>query len=205
MSLDETTRAGVRAAITLAETVPWDELTLAAIAEAAGLGLKDFHAIADKDEISRSVEAWLDEAMSEGCLDDEETARSRLFDVLMMRFDAMEAHRDGVLSFLRWRDRSLAGLALRVKARAETARWALACAGLDKAGRLPRGVRLAGLGWAIAQAERAWRQETSPDLTRTMAALDGELIKAEERAGWLTGSWRRPTRGASEDTDEDET
>jgi hypothetical protein len=66
-------------------------------------------------------------------------------------------------------------------------------------------VRLAGLGWAIAQAERAWRQETSPDLTRTMAALDGELIKAEERAGWLTGSWRRPTQATSEDTDEDET
>lgn len=191
MSLNDTLRAGVKSALKLAELTPWSDLTLAEIAEAAGLGLQDFHAIADKRDISEAVEAWLDEAMSEGCLDREETARSRLFDVLMMRFDAMQERRDGVLTYLRWRDRSLSGLAHRVKARAATANWALACAGLDRRDALPRGVRLAGLGWAIAQAERAWKQETSPDLTRTMAALDGELIKAEDRAGWLSGKWRK--------------
>ncbi|MCF6329598.1 MAG: hypothetical protein L3J02_07360, partial [Henriciella sp.] len=86
-------------------------------------------------------------------------------------------------------------LVQRVRARAATAKWALACAGLDGDDSLPPGVQLAGLGWAIAQAERAWRKETSPDMTRTMAALDAELIKAEDRASWLKGRGRAKSAG----------
>ncbi len=183
--------AGIHAALKLAETRNWGELTLAEIAEEAGLTLTDFHGTADRDDISAGVESLFDAGMNEGSFSEDETSRTRLFDVIMMRFEAMEERRDGAVSYLRWRDHSLSGLSLRVRARAATARWALACAGLDGPSRLPRAVQLAGLGWAIAQAERAWRQETSPDMTRTMAALDAELIKAEERAGWLTGNWRR--------------
>lgn len=191
MTHDEIIAKGVAAALKLAEVGRWGELTLAEIAAEADLTLKDFHGVADKDELSDAVEIMFDDAMSEGCLDADETPRTRLFDVIMMRFEAMEEARDGVMSYLRWRDRSLSGLALRVKARAATAKWALACAGLDRSDGLPRGVQVAGLGWAIAQAERAWKQETSPDMTRTMAALDAELLKAEERAGWLKGNWRK--------------
>lgn len=192
MTPDEIITKGVHAGLKLAETGRWGDLTLAAIAAEADLSLKDFHGVADKVDLSDAVEGVFDNAMSEGCLDGDESPRSRLFDVIMMRFEAMEEHRDGVMSYLRWRDRSLGGLSLRVKARAETAKWALACAGLDRGGHLPRNLQVAGLGWAIAQAERAWKQETSPDMTRTMAALDAELIKADERAGWLKGGWRKP-------------
>ena len=185
---------GVKAALKLAETRKWDDLTLAGIAEAAGLELSRFHSVADKDDLSAWVEDYFDAAMSEGSFDEEESARTRLFDVLMMRFEAMEDRRDGVMSYLRWRDRSFEGLALRFKARAATAKWALACAGLDGASKLPRGLQLTALAWAIAQAERAWRQETSADLTRTMAALDAELIKLEERAEWFKKRRRRKPR-----------
>ena len=178
---------GVRAALKLAETEKWDRLTLADIAGEAGLSLSDFHGVADKQDLTLAVEPMFDRAMSEGSLDREETARTRLFDVIMMRFEAMEDHRDGAMSYLRWRDRSLDGLALRLKARAATAQWALTCAGLDGASTLLRGVQIAAIGWAIAQAERAWRQETSTDLSRTMAALDAELIKIEERLEWISG------------------
>ena len=190
MTHDKIIEQGVAAALTLAETGRWGELTLAEIAAEADLTLKDFHGVADKDDLSDAVETVFDDAMSEGCLDADETPRTRLFDVIMMRFEAMEEARDGVMSYLRWRDRSLGGLAMRVKARAATAKWALACAGLDSDDGLPIGLQLAGLGWAIAQAERAWRKETSPDMTRTMAALDAELIKAEDRASWLKGRGR---------------
>ncbi|MEM1148565.1 MAG: hypothetical protein AAGH49_12285 [Pseudomonadota bacterium] len=185
MTRDETIAKAVHAALKLAETDKWERLTLSAIADEAGLELKVFHGLADKDDISAAVERVFDAGMSAETVDAEETARTRLFDVIMLRFETMEAVRDGAMSFLRWRDRSFDGLALRLKARASTARWALACAGLDGARRVPRGVQLAALGWAIAQAERAWRQETSADLTRTMAALDAELIKIEERMTWL--------------------
>ena len=187
---------GVRAALKLAETEKWARLSLAAIADEAGLGLKDFHGVADKSDLSEAVEPLFDAAMSEGSVDPDETARTRLFDVIMMRFEAMEEVRDGAMSYLRWRDRSLDGLALRLTARTATAKWALACAGLDGSSKLPRGLQITALGWAIAQAERAWREETSPDLSRTMAALDAELIKIEERLEWLSARRRkrRPRR-----------
>lgn len=185
MTRDEIISKGVQAALKLAETEKWSAITLAAIADEAGLSLQDFHGHADKDMLSASVERIFDAGMSEGSFDSDETARTRLFDVIMMRFETMEAVRDGAMSFLRWRDRSIDGFGLRLKNRAATAKWALACAGLDGATKIPRGVQVAAVGWAIAQAERAWRQETSADLSRTMAALDAELIKLEERAEWL--------------------
>jgi len=185
MNRDEIIDKGVQAALKLAESEKWSAITLAAIADEAGLSLQDFHAHADKDVLSASVERTFDAGMSEGSVEPDETARTRLFDVIMMRFETMEAVRDGAMSFLRWRDRSIDGLGLRLKNRAATAKWALACAGLDGATKIPRGVQVAAVGWAIAQAERAWRQETSADLSRTMAALDAELIKLEERAEWL--------------------
>lgn len=191
MTQDEIIQSGVKAALKLAETDKWGDLTLAQIAEEAGLALKDFHGVADKDDLSATVEKIFDAGMSEEPVDEEETARTRLFDVIMLRFEAMEDVRDGAMSYLRWRDRSLDGLALRLKARAQTAKWALACAGLDGASSIPRGVQVAALGWAIAQAERAWRQETSADLSRTMAALDAELIKIEERAAWIKSRGRK--------------
>ena len=191
MTRDEIIRQGVDAALKLAETSKWGALTLAEIAQEAGLTLKDFHGLADKDDLSEGVETLFDAAMSDEPVDADETARTRLFDVIMLRFEAMEEVRDGAMSYLRWRDRSFDGLASRLKSRAATAKWALTCAGLDGSSQIPRGVQIASLGWAIAQAERAWREETSADLSRTMAALDAELIKIEERVAWLKSRGKR--------------
>lgn len=186
MSKSDTTIAkGLKAAFKLAELTPWDELTLSSIAEEADLSLKDFHGVASKDDLSAAIEPHFDAAMSEGSVSDTETPRTRLFDVIMMRFEAMEEVRDAATSYLRWRDSSISGLALRVRARLETAKWATTCAGLDNTGSLPQSVQLAAIAWAVSQAERAWRQETSAELSQTMAALDAELLKLEERSAWL--------------------
>lgn len=185
MTRDEIIDKGVGAALKLAETEKWSVLSLAAVAEQAGLTLKDFHGVADIDDLTAAVEKRFDAGMSEGSIDPDESPRTRLFDVIMMRFETMEEVRDGALSYLRWRDRSLEGVTLRLKARAASAKWALACAGLDGASKVPRGVQVASLGWVFAKAERTWRQELSEDLSQTMAALDAELIKLEERIEWL--------------------
>ncbi len=203
MTRDEIIEKGVSAALKLAETTKWGDLTLSAIADEAGLSLKDFHGLADKDDLSASVETVFDAGMNEGSFDEEETARTRLFDVIMMRFEVMEEVRDGAMSYLRWRDRSFDGLALRFKARTATAKWALACAGLDGANKIPRGVQITALAWAVAQAERAWRQETSADLSRTMAALDAELIKLEERVEWIKGRRKKRDRDEAETSSAD--
>lgn len=182
---DEMMAACVAAALKLAEMRRWSDVSLAQISEEAGLSLEQLHGHIDKDLIAKAVEPSFDKAMSEGSFDVEETPRTRLFDVIMMRFEAMDASRDGMMSFLRWRDRSLTGLALRAQSRLKTVKWALSCAGLDANDDLPRAVRMTSLAWAIAQAERAWRTEMSSDLSKTMAALDAALLKSEERATWF--------------------
>lgn len=176
----------IKSALSLAELQQWDEITLHAIAEDCGQSLTTFHGQVDKARLDGGVEAYFDKAMSEGSFETDETPRTRLFDVIMMRFEAMEDARDGAMSYLRWRDRSLKGLQIRLKARPQTALWALTCAGLDAGSSLERAGWVTGLSWTIAQAERAWRKETSADLTRTMAALDAELVKLEERAAFLS-------------------
>ncbi|MEM8617103.1 MAG: hypothetical protein AAGF20_09230 [Pseudomonadota bacterium] len=189
----------IPAALSLAETDGWNSLTVSAVVAEAKLTLKDVGGPLVKDELSAAVDPYFDTAMAEGSFDPDETARTRLFDVIMMRFEKMEDHRDGLMAFMRWRDRSLAGLNLRVRARKATARWALTCVGLDRSGPLPTGLQVVGLGLVLARAERAWRQETSADLTRTMAALDAALLQAEERVTWLA---RRKGRKTSSETSE---
>ena len=179
--------AALTALLKLAETRSWSRVTLAQIAETSGHTLTDFHGILDKETLTASLDPMFDRAMSEGSLDPEDTPRTRLFDVLMFRFEAMEAHRDGVMSYLRWRDSTLTGLRLRLENRLATARWALACSGLDGASPVPKNVQEIAIAWVIAQAERAWREETSADMTRTMARLDAELLKLESRIRWVRG------------------
>lgn len=192
---------GVEAALDLGKTIDWRDITLSAIAERAGLSLKDFHGAADKAKISDAVEAWLDEAMSEGSTSDDETPRTRLFDVIMMRFDRMEEHRNALVSLQEWRQTQPARLLNLLSARQATASWALACSGLDGAGDLPKPVRTTAVAWAVAQAEIAWRKEDSADMSRTMAKLDGELRKMEERAGWIKGRFgkRKPDSDSGAD------
>lgn len=198
MTRDDLLAKAIPAALTLAAETRWADLTLKQIADEAGLALADFHGLADKADLSAAVESHFDKAMSEGAFDADETPRTRLFDVIMMRFETMEDTRDGTRSYLRWRDSSLSGFKTRLSGRATTARWALACCGLDGGKGLPLPVQIAGLGWAIAAAERAWKLETSPDLTRTMAALDAELIKLEERAEWLKSRGKRKPKKEAE-------
>ncbi|MEQ8557264.1 MAG: hypothetical protein RIB03_03015 [Henriciella sp.] len=182
---------GVRAALKLATDEPWADLTLAQIADGAGIPLEQFHGVANKDTIADSVERYFDRAMSEGSFDEEEMPRTRLFDVIMMRFEAMEDYRPGLLSLMKWRQSQPLRLMNLIAARQASADWALVCAGLDSSEGLPKPVKATGVAWAIAQAERAWRKEESADLSRTMAALDGELRKMEERASWITGRRRK--------------
>ncbi|WP_084398069.1 hypothetical protein [Henriciella aquimarina] len=182
---------GVRAALELAHDTPWNELTLSAIAKKAGLELESFHGVADKDTIADTVESYFDRAMSEGSFAADETPRTRLFDVIMMRFEAMEAHRPALLSLMKWRQTQPLRLMALISARQASAEWALVCAGLDASEGLPKPLRATAIAWAIAQAERAWRKEESADLSRTMAKLDSELRKMEERAGWIKGRGKR--------------
>lgn len=121
----------------------------------------------------------VDLAMLEGAQPDpQETSHDRLFDALMRRFDALAPYKPAILVLARdWRTRPLVALA-NAPAVLRSMRWALAAAGIPTDG--IRGAMLVqGLALAYAAAMRVWLDDDSPDLGRTMAALDRSLRRLE--------------------------
>lgn len=121
----------------------------------------------------------------------DETTRDRLFDLLMRRFDALGPHR----AALRAASRDLArdpvsGLRV-LLSEARAFAWYLEAAGTSAEGPIGA-VRVKGLGLVWARALRVWYEDDSDDFAKTMAALDKDLGRAEQAAGWLTGRARAP-------------
>jgi hypothetical protein len=179
------------AALQKAGDSSWRELTLAAITEAAGLSLDDLFGLATKEELALAASAHFDRAMSCEGAALKGDARERLFDVIMLRFEAMEPFRAGLISLFRHRDGSPRALAQVPAERLASARWALACAGLDNDEGAPLAAKSLAVAYVIDTAERAWRTETSADYARTMSALDKALRDSEARMKWLTRFGRR--------------
>lgn len=182
---------GLKAALDLAATRAWSDIPLADIAAKAKLTLSDFHGVAAREDLVEAMDAHFDKAMSAEGMPDETSARERLFDVIMLRFEAMEAYRAGISEITRFRESSLYHLVRLPNHRHASAAWALASAGLDNDAGAPASLKRIAIGIVIAQAERAWRKDTSGDFALTMAALDKGLRRAEERLGQL----RRLTGG----------
>jgi hypothetical protein len=112
------------------------------------------------------------------------SARDRLFDVLMRRFDALQPHRPGVLRLSRdLRRDPLLALALGPGLVVSMA-WMLEAAEIGSAG--PAGLlRAQGLAGVWLAALRAWEDDPTEDLGHTMAALDRLLDRAERVAHTL--------------------
>jgi hypothetical protein len=182
---------GLKAALELSATRAWSDIPLADIAAKAKLTLSDFHGVAAREDLVEAMDAHFDKAMSAEGVPDETSARERLFDVIMLRFEAMEAYRAGIREITKFRESSLFHLVRLPNHRHASAAWALASAGLDNDAGAPASLKRIAIGIVIAQAERAWRKEISGDFALTMAALDKGLRRAEERLGQL----RRLTGG----------
>lgn len=130
----------------------------------------------------------------------EESARDRVFDVMMRRFDALVPYRAGLAAVTRdLRREPLTALAF-AGAYARSMAWMLRAAGLDPDG--PGGaVLVAGLGGVHARVMRTFLEDDTADLARTMAALDAELRRAESWANSLSAGRRRPARDAGPSPD----
>jgi AcrR family transcriptional regulator len=103
-----------------------------------------------------------------------------LFDMIMRRFDVLQAHRAGVLAVL---DAAMTDPALGLflgQSSSRSMAWLLEGAGLSAAG-LRGTLRVQGLLGVWLWCVRAWREDESADLSATMTAVD----KALDRAGQL--------------------
>jgi len=160
-------------------------VSLRDVATAAGLGFAELYGLfPDKLALVKAFLRRIDREVLAGTaseLDPEETARDRLFDVMMRRYDALKPHRAVVASIRRAaaRDPVLA-LSLAPLARRSMALM-LEAAGLPTDG-LAGAVRQNGLMAIHGTVSRVFDRDESADLGKTMAALDGRLKSAERWA-----------------------
>lgn len=203
MTMPEHPNAGrlIEAALRAAAAHGWRRLSLAAIARDAGVGLDEAYALyPGKLALLAGIVAWHDRAMLRaGPADAGDDPRDRLFEVVMRRFDSLQGYRDGMRAIVRDVVRDPLALAVAGPRLMLSLSWMLEAAGLPIRG--PAGpVRAAGLGLVYLAALRAWGADDSPDMARTMAALDRGLRRAEGVAGRcpaLAGDADAPARPGS--------
>lgn len=182
---------------------PLREVTLGAIASAAGVSLGELHRhFTTRWAILSAFAERIDAAVLEGDYSDmaDESPRDRLFDVLMARLDALRPYRaslEALLGEMR-RDPELA-LALNAAAM-RSQQWMLAAAGVS-----PRGWRgrlaVQSLVVAFFRVLGVFLAEEDAGMPRTMAALDRELKRLEsghDRLARFFGSALRPDPAAAE-------
>ncbi len=176
-----------RAALSLAVSTPWREVTLTKLADAANRPVSEYYG-ASVAEALDCVEEAFDRAIGDNLdkLDPTQSVRDRLFDLIMRRFEAMEPHRAAVIAMEQGVDRDPTLLASAHQRNVRTARWVLALAGLEADGMTGQ-ARAQGLGVIIGQARAAWRGDDAGDFARTMASLDKNLRRAEEMFGRWAG------------------
>jgi AcrR family transcriptional regulator len=185
----------IDAALRLVATEGWRGTSLAAIAAAAELPiLQVYRTFRSKQAILAGLFRRVDGIVLAELPTPEadERPRDRLFDLLMRRFDALQPYKPA-LEVLR---RELLGDPVTgICAGASllrSMRWMLEAADIPTGGvRGAVAVRLASA--AYLSAMRVWLRDDSPDLARTMAALDARLRRIE---GWFRSA--RVTRSGGE-------
>lgn len=165
----------------------FEQIGLAEVAGRAGIKLSQLRAeFGSTLAILGAHIKQIDHAVLAGDTDDmaEESARERLFDVLMRRLDALAPYKNAVQSIMCSARRN-PGLAFALNAMAtRSQRWMLEAAGIRTSG--PRGaLRAQGAALMFACVLSVWIDEEGDSLDRTMAALDRGLGSAERWAGFL--------------------
>lgn len=158
------------------------DVALRDVAAAAGLSLAELYKVyPDKVALVAAFMAKIDAEVLAGTparSDPEETARDRLFDVMMRRYDALRSYR-GALGAIRraaTRDPMLAlamGPALRRSMAAMLEAASIPSEGLSGA------LRQNGLLAIHYAVSRVYDKDETTDLSKTMAALDSRLKIAE--------------------------
>ena len=179
------TDAALDAFLALVAEKGYGGVTLREVGAAAGLGVAELYRLyRDKPALVAGFLRRVDDAVLTGtaaALDPEETARDRLFDVMMRRYDALRPHRAVVRALRRaaGRDPVLA-LALAPALRRSMAAM-LEAAAVPGDG-LPGLLRQGGLLALHHAVSRVFEDDETADLSKTMAALDSRLKGAERWA-----------------------
>ncbi len=177
--------AALEAFIKLIAEKGFADVALRDVAEASGLGLAELYRVyPDKVALVAAFLAKIDAevlASTPSRTDPEETARDRLFDAMMRRYDAQRPYREALGAIRRAgaRDPMLA-LAMAPALRRSMAAM-LEAASVPSEG-LPGALRQNGLLAIHYAVSRVYDKDETTDLSKTMAALDSRLKTAERWA-----------------------
>jgi len=167
----------IASAFSIAAAQGWGKVSVFAAAQAADLPLPRARArFPAKASLLLRLGSLVDQVVLDAPTEDP-TARGRIFDVLMRRFDALLPYRDGMKALFRALPAEPATALLLATATRRSMGWMLEAAGIPVAG--CRGhIKRDGLIAVWAYAAREFIRDASPDLSATMAALDRALDKA---------------------------
>ena len=177
----------VEALMELAAEREWNDFSLSDVAERAGVSLGEFReSFPSKGAVLAGLSRKLDRTVLDATKPDllDETAKERLFDVLMRRLDAMTPYKLGLEGVADWvRKDPLAAAALNGVA-LNSMRFMLEAAGINTDKRLGA-LKIQGLVLAWTRVLDVWFKDDDAGLARTMAALDRELRRGETMSSRL--------------------
>jgi ubiquinone biosynthesis protein COQ9 len=187
-------RAAIKAVFDQAALRGWQDVSLVEAGQEAGLDLVRLRRrFPSRGAVLMRFGAEADGAALSGVPSG--SPRERLFDIVMNRFEALQAHRDGVLALLSVLRTDPATSMLLYGATLRSMKWLLEGAGVPASG-ISGALRVHGLLALWLYALRAWEQDDSPDLSGTMAAVDRGLDRALQAERSLPG--RMPDSAPSE-------
>lgn len=177
----------VEKALDLAAAQGWDTVSLGDIAESCGLSLAElFEYIEDKTDILAALGRMIDKKVLENmsAQGPDISPRDRLFDIMMERYEILNDYRPGLTAILNsfLPDPKQAVISLPHLCRSMT--WMLEAAGIETTG-LRGALKVAGLSGVYLKVLKTWKEDDSADLSKTMAALDRDLGRAERLADLL--------------------
>lgn len=123
-----------------------------------------------------------------------EAPRDRLFDVLMLRFDAMAPYKPALRNIARDIARDPVSAASLWRTGVQSLGWMMEAAGIDASG-LAGALKLRGLALVWGAAFRVWLED-GEDQSKTMAELDRRLRQGEDLME-AAARFRDRSRGAA--------
>ncbi|MAF98725.1 MAG: TetR family transcriptional regulator [Micavibrio sp.] len=169
-------------AMALSGEIGWAHVSMAEIAEKAGLTLAELYDVVDdRSDILTLVGRLIDRKVlenMEGALDNETPARDRLFDIMMERFDVLNEYRGGILTVLESFHYDPKQAVISCPHLCRSMSWMLEAAGIEVSG-IKGAMKVAGLTALYIKTLRVWRSDESVDMAKVMAALDKDLGRVE--------------------------
>ena len=135
-------------------------------------------------------------------VDMRDTAKDRLFEVMMIRFDVLQTHRDGVVALARYLRRRPGAFVCLAPNALHAMALMLSAAGLGADG-LRGVIRAKALSVAYATTFRVWLKDDSADMAQTMSALDKALSQLR-RLAQMTSLQRKKKKKKSDPGKEDD-